>query len=150
MNSKIEIMDWSKLTLEDWFKQYGAWISINRMRGGHEPDQLEINQIYWLAREKEAKIRPNSKQVIIEISDFEALQVEKMIYDLKHSKTICKFAKPAVNLFIEKWVCGLSLDQMAERFKLSRSSINSMLYAGEFYLAGHDKRLKLNKKFAFK
>ena len=47
MNSKIEIMDWSKLTLEDWLKQYGAWISINRMRGGHEPDQLEINQIYW-------------------------------------------------------------------------------------------------------
>ena len=73
-----------------------------------------------------------------------------MIYELKHSKTICNFARPAINLFIEKWVCGLSLDQMAERFKLSRSSINSMLYAGEFYLAGYDKRLKLNKKFAFK
>lgn len=142
-------MDWSRFTFEEWLKQYGAWISINRMRGGHEPDELNINQIYWLIREKEAKLKPNSKQVIIEISDFEALEVEQMIYDIKHSSTICPSARICVNLFIEKWLRGLSLDQLTLEFKMSRSSINNMLYAGEFFLAGHDKRLKI-KKLAFK
>lgn len=143
-------MDWSRFTFEEWLKQYGAWISINRMRGGHEPDYLEINQIYWLIREKEAKLKPNSKQVILEISDFEALQVEQMIYDLKHSITICDSARACVNLFIDKSVSGQTLDQLMNKTKLSRSSINGMLYAGEFYIAGHDKKLKVKKKLAFK
>ena len=49
----------------------------------------------------------------------------------------------AVELYIQKQVRGLTLDQMDSEFKLSRSSINNMIYAGKFYLAGHDKRLKI-------
>ncbi|MDV2440709.1 hypothetical protein QR665_14700 [Acinetobacter gerneri] len=148
--AKTKVMDWSRFTFEDWLKQYGAWISVCRMRGGHEPDQLEINQIYWLVREKEAKIKPNSKQVIIEITEFEALQVEKKIFELRNTKLIPDYEKRCVSLFVEKWVRGLSLDQMDAEFKLSRSSINNMIYAGEFYIAGHDKKLMIKKKLAFK
>ncbi|WP_151805881.1 hypothetical protein [Acinetobacter bereziniae] len=150
MNSKSKVMDWSRFTFEEWLKQYGAWISISRMRGGHEPDNLEINQIYWLIRQNDKGIRPNSKEVILDISDFEALQVEQKIYDLKHSITICDSARVCVNLFIDKWVSGQTLDQLMNKMKLSRSSINNMLYAGEFYIAGHDKKLKVKKKLAFK
>ena len=81
--------------------------------------------------------------MICEIDDFEADEVRKLIIDLKYSSRICDSAKVAVNLFIEKNVRGMSFDQLAREFKLSRSSINNMVFAGKFYVAGHDKRLRI-------
>ena len=78
------------------------------------------------------------------ISDDEAEEIRKLIIDIQFSDRICQSAKVAVRLFIEKNVRGLSLDQMVREFALSRSSINNMIYAGKFYLAGHDKRLKID------
>lgn len=45
---KTEIMNWDRFSIEDWLKQYGAYIQISRMKSGHEPDSLGVNQIYWL------------------------------------------------------------------------------------------------------
>ena len=46
MNAVVstKVMDWTKYTLDEWLSQYGAFISINRMRGGHEnrPRLLEM------------------------------------------------------------------------------------------------------------
>ncbi|WP_347473828.1 hypothetical protein [Acinetobacter thermotolerans] len=141
---KAEVMDWSKFTIEEWLKQYGAYIQISRMKSGHEPDGLHVNQIYWLILENNKGAAPRKDQVICHINDFEAEQVRKLIVDFNKTTTVCASAKVAVQLFIEKNVRGLSLDQMVREFTLSRSSINNMVYAGKFYLAGHDKRLKID------
>jgi len=66
-----------------------------------------------------------------------------LIVDFKKSTTVCASAKVAVQLFIEKNVRGMSLSQMEKEFTLSRSSINNMVFAGSYYLVGHDKRLRL-------
>ncbi|MHA3082146.1 hypothetical protein ACX1NX_02975 [Acinetobacter sp. ANC 5383] len=142
--AKTQVMDWSKHTVEEWLKQYGAYIQLCRMKSGNEPDSLGINQIYWLICENNKGVAPRKDQIICKIGDFEAEQVRKLIIEIRSSKIICDSAKAAVQLFIEKNVRGLSLDQMVREFTLSRSSINNMIYAGKFYLAGHDKRLKIS------
>ena len=144
MNAMVKVMDWSKFTAEEWFKQYGAYIQTCRMKSGNKPDSLGVNQIYWLICENNKGAAPRKNQLICDIDDFEADEVRKLIIDLKYSSRICDSAKVAVNLFIEKNVRGMSLDQMVKEFILGRTSIKSMVYAGKFFLCGHDKRLKLN------
>lgn len=140
---KAEVMDWGRFSIEDWLKQYGAYIQISRMKSGHQPDSLGVNQIYWLILENNKGVAPRKDQVICQISDFEAEQVRKLIVDFNKSSSVCASAKVAVQLFIEKNVRGMSLSQMEKEFTLSRSSINNMVFAGKFYLSGHDKRLKI-------
>ena len=140
---KAEVMDWDRFSIEDWLKQYGAYIQISRMKSGNEPDSLGVNQIYWLILENNKGAAPRKDQIICQINDFEAEQVRKLIVDFNKSSSVCASAKVAVQLFIEKNVRGMSLSQMEREFALSRSSINNMVFAGSYYLVGHDKRLRL-------
>lgn len=140
---KAEIMDWGKFTIEDWLKQYGAYIQISRMKSGHQPDSLEVNQIYWLILENNKGVAPRKDQVVCQINDFEAEQVRKLIIDFNKSSSVCESGKRAVQLFVERNVRGLSDRKMEEEFKLGRNVLRNMIYAGKFYLAGHDKRLRI-------
>lgn len=146
MNAAIKkhVMDWAKYTVEELFQQYGAYTQICRMKSGNTPDNLGINQIYWMICENNKDYGRRKNQIVCSISDDEAEEIRKLIIDIQFSNRICQSAKVAVMLFIEKNMRGLSLDQMVREFKLSRSSINNMIYAGKFYLAGHDKRLKID------
>ena len=146
MNAAVKkhVMDWAKYTVEELFQQYGAYTQICRMKSGNTPDNLGINQIYWMICENNKDYGSRKNQIVCSISDDEAEEIRKLIIDIQFSNRICQSAKVAVMLFIEKNVRGLSLDQMVREFKLSRSSINNMIYAGKFYLAGHDKRLKID------
>lgn len=140
---KTEVMDWAKFTIEDWLKQYGAYIQISRMKSGNMPDNLGINQIYWLILENNKGVAPRKDQVICQINDFEAEQVRKLIVDFNKSSSVCESGKRAVQLFVERNVRGLSDRKMEEEFKLGRNVLRNMIYAGKFYLAGHDKRLRI-------
>lgn len=140
---KTEVMDWSKYTVEEWLNQYGAYIQISRMKSGNEPDSLGINQIYWLILENNKGVAPRKDQIICKINDFEAEQVRKLIVDFNKSSLVCESGKRAVQLFVERNVRGLSDRKMEEEFKLGRNVLRNMIYAGKFYLAGHDKRLRI-------
>lgn len=141
---KQKFMDWSKFPVEEWLKQYGAYIATCRMRSGNFPNNLGVNQIYWLIRENQPHARSHGKFVYLQIGEFEAEHIEKMLIEVRNSKRICASAKVAIELFIQKSIRGLTLDQMDQEFVLSRSSINNMVYAGKFYLCGHDKRLRID------
>ena len=144
MNAMVKVMDWSKFTAEEWFKQYGAYIQTCRMKSGNKPDSLGVNQIYWLICENNKGAAPRKNQLICDIDDFEADEVRKLIIDLKFSSRICDSAKVAVNLFIEKNVRGMSLRQMENQFGFGRTAIDNMVFAGKYFLNGHDKRLQIN------
>lgn len=145
MNAMVKMgMNWAKFTIEDWLKQYGAYIQISRMKSGNEPDSLGVNQIYWLIIENNKGVAPRKDQIICKINDFEAEQVRKLIVEVRSSKLICDSAKAAVQLFIEKNVRGMSLSQMEKEFCLSRSSVNNMVFAGKYYICGHNKKLKIS------
>lgn len=141
---KAEIMNWDRFSIEDWLKQYGAYIQISRMKSGHQPDSLGVNQIYWLICENNKGVVTRKDQIICKINDFEAEQVRKLIVDFNKSSSVCASAKVAVQLFIEKNVRGMSLSQMEKEFTLSRSSINNMVFAGKYYICGHNKKLKIS------
>ena len=141
--AKIQVMDWSVFTVEEWLKQYGAYIQISRMKSGNQPDSLGVNQIYWLICENNKGGAPRKDQVICQINDFEAEQVRKLIVDFNKSSSVCASAKVAVLLFIEKSVRGLSDRKMEEEFKLGRNCLKNMVTCGAFYLSGHDKRLRI-------
>ena len=141
---KTQVMDWSKYTVEEWLNQYGAYIQICRMKSGNMPDSLGVNQIYWLICENNKDYGSRKNQIVCNISDDEAEEIRKLIIGIQFSDRIYQSAKVAVRLFIEKNVRGLSLDQMVREFALSRSSIKNKKNAGKFYLAGHDKRLKID------
>ncbi|WP_180131287.1 hypothetical protein [Acinetobacter sp. YH12072] len=140
---KAEVMDWGKFTIEEWLKQYGAYVQVSRMKSGHEPDGLHVNQIYWLICENNKGAAPRKDQAICQINDFEAEQVRKLIVDFNKSSSVCESGKRAVQLFVERNVRGLSDRKMEEEFKLGRNVLRNMIYAGKFYLAGHDKRLRI-------
>ena len=140
---KTEIMNWDRFSIEEWLKQYGAYIQISRMKSGNEPDSLRVNQIYWLICENNKGIAPRKDQVICQINDFEAEQVRKLIVDFNKSSSVCESGKRAVQLFVERNVRGLSDRRMEDEFKLGRNVLRNMIYAGKFYLAGHDKRLRI-------
>ncbi len=140
---RVETMDWSRFSIEEWLKQYGAYLGTCRMKSGNVPDDLGINQIYWLIRENVPGAKSHGKFVYLQIGDFEAKQIEDLLLGIRKSKRICESAKVSIELFIQKFIRGLTLDQMDEEFTLSRSSINNMVYAGKYYLCGHDKRLKI-------
>ena len=140
---RMQVMDWSKFTAEEWFKQYGAYIQISRMKSGNEPDSLGVNQIYWLICENNKGVAPRKDQIICTISDFEADEVRKWIVDFNKATTVCDSAKIAVKLFIEKNMRGLSDRKMEEEFKLGRNCLKNMVTCGAFYLSGHDKRLRI-------
>lgn len=141
--AKIEVMDWSKFTVDEWLKQYGAYVQTCRMKSGNEPDGLRVNQIYWLICENNKGVQARKDQVICNISDFEAEQVRKLIVDFNKTSSVCESGKRAVQLFIERNVRGLSDRRMEDEFKLGRNVLRNMIYAGKFYLAGHDKRLRI-------
>ncbi len=140
---KAEVMNWDRFSIEDWLKQYGAYIQISRMKSGNEPDSLGVNQIYWLILENNKGVAPRKDQVICQINDFEAEQVRKLIVDFNKSSSVCESGKRAVQLLVERNVRGLSDRKMEEEFKLGRNVLRNMIYAGKFYLAGHDKRLRI-------
>ncbi len=140
---KAEVMNWDRFSIEDWLKQYGAYIQISRMKSGNQPDSLGVNQIYWLILENNKGVAPRKDQVICQINDFEAEQVRKLIVDFNKSTTVCESGKRAVQLFVERNVRGLSDRRMEDEFKLGRNVLRNMIYAGKFYLAGHDKRLRI-------
>lgn len=142
--AKIEVMDWSKFTVDEWLKQYGAYVQTCRMKSGNEPDGLRVNQIYWLICENNKGVQARKDQVICNISDFEAEQVRKLIVDFNKTSSVCESGKRAVQLFIERNVRGLSDRRMEDEFKLGRNVLRNMIYAGKFYLAGHDKRLRID------
>ena len=141
--AKIEVMDWSRFTVDEWLKQYGAYVQTCRMKSGNEPDGLRVNQIYWLICENNKGVQARKDQVICNISDFEAEQVRKLIVDFNKTSSVCESGKCAVQLFIERNVRGLSDRRMEDEFKLGRNVLRNMIYAGKFYLAGHDKRLRI-------
>lgn len=143
MAVKTQVMNWSKFTVEEWLKQYGAYIQLSRMKSGNEPDDLGVNQIYWLICENNKDVAPRKGMIRCEIDDFEAEQVRKLIVSIRNSKTICASAQMAVQLFIEKSVRGLSDRKMEDEFNLGRNALKSMVYCGKYYLAGHDKRLRI-------
>ena len=87
---KAEVMNWDRFSIEDWLKQYGAYIQISRMKSGNQPDSLGVNQIYWLILENNKGVAPRKDQVICQINDFEAEQVRKLIVDFnKSSSGLC-------------------------------------------------------------
>ena len=140
---KTQQMDWSKYTIDGWLEQFGAWCETVRMKGGDLPDGLHINQIYWLIKSAEDKPSKNKSHVICVITDFEADQVRLLIKDISETKTICASAKVAVNLFIQKNIRGLSLRCMAVEFRLGKTYLDQMIFAGKYYLNGHNKKLRL-------
>ena len=105
---------------------------------------IGVNQIYWLICENNKGVASRKNHLICEIDDFEADEVQKLIIDLKYSSRICDSAKAAVKLFIEKNVRGMSLRQMEHEFQLGRTALDSMIFAGKYFLNGHDKRLRIN------
>jgi len=101
-------------------------------------DRFSIDD--WLKK----GVAPRKDQVICQINDCEAEQVRKLIVDFNKSTVVCASAKVAVEIFIDKCVRGMSLRQLAHERGMGKTSIEGMVYAGKFYLAGHDKRLKLD------
>ena len=102
-----------------------------------------MNQIYWFICENNKGVKKKKNHLICEIDDFEVDEVRKLIIDLKYSSRICDSAKVAVNLFIEKNVRGLSDRKMEDEFKLGRNCLKNIVACGGFYIAGHDKRLRI-------
>ncbi|MDQ9818379.1 hypothetical protein RFY44_05725 [Acinetobacter bereziniae] len=143
MNAAVRIMDWSKYTIDGWLEQFGAWCETARLKGGELPDGLHVNQIYWLIREADKTPRNSKCYIRCEISDFEAEQVQALLRSVFNSGNTDFTTKFALMCLVKNKVENRGLSAVASITNQSKAQAAIMVSCARFYLAGHDKRLKI-------
>lgn len=143
MNAAVRIMDWSKYTIDGWLEQFGAWCETARLKGGELPDGLHVNQIYWLIREADKTPRNSKCYIRCEISDFEAEQVQALLRSVFNSENVDFTTKFALMCLVKNKVENRGLSAVALITNQSKAQAAIMVSCARFYLAGHDKRLKI-------
>ncbi|WP_335956601.1 hypothetical protein [Acinetobacter bereziniae] len=143
MNVAVRIMDWSKYTIDGWLEQFGAWCETARLKGGELPDGLHVNQIYWLIREADKTPRNSKCYIRCEISDFEAEQVQALLRGVFNSENVDFTTKFALMCLVKNKVENKGLSRVADETNQSKAQAAIMVSCARFYLAGHDKRLKI-------
>lgn len=140
---KAKVMDWSKYTIDGWLEQFGAWCETARMKGGDLPDELHINQIYWLIRENDKTPHASKSYIRCEISDFEADHVQALLRGIFKSSCTDFTTKFALMCLVKNKVENKGLSKIAEETNQSKAQAAIMVSCARFYIAGHDKRLKI-------
>lgn len=143
MNAAVRIMDWSKYTIDGWLEQFGAWCETARLKGGELPDGLHVNQIYWLIREADKTPRNSKCYIRCEISDFEAEQVQALLRGVFNSEDVDFTTKFALMCLVKNKVENRGLSAVASITNQSKAQAAIMVSCARFYLAGHDKRLRI-------
>lgn len=143
MNAAVRIMDWSKYTIDGWLEQFGAWCETARLKGGELPDGLHVNQIYWLIREADKTPRNSKCYIRCEISDIEAEQVQALLRSVFNSESVDFTTKFALICLVKNKVENKGLSRVADETNQSKAQAAIMVSCARFYLAGHDKRLKI-------
>lgn len=143
MNAAVRIMDWSKYTIDGWLEQFGAWCETARLKGGELPDGLHVNQIYWLIREADKTPRNSKCYIRCEISDFEAEQVQVLLRSVFNSEYVDFTTKFALMCLVKNKVENRGLSAVASITNQSKAQAAIMVSCARFYLAGHDKRLRI-------
>lgn len=143
MNAAVRVMDWSKYTIDGWLEQFGAWCETARLKGGELPDGLHVNQIYWLIREADKTPRNSKCFIRCEISDFEAEQVQALLRSVFNSEKVGFTTKFALMCLVKNKVENKGLSRVADETNQSKAQSAIMVSCARFYLAGHDKRLKI-------
>ncbi|MCU4539316.1 hypothetical protein [Acinetobacter bereziniae] len=143
MNAAVRIMDWSKYTIDGWLEQFGAWCETARLKGGELPDGLHVNQIYWLIREADKTPRNSKCYIRCEISDFEAEQVQALLRGVFNSENVDFTTKFALMCLVKNKVENRGLSAVASITNQSKAQAAIMVSCARFYLAGHDKRLRI-------
>jgi hypothetical protein len=138
---KTEVMDWSKYNIDGWLEQFGAWCETVRMKGGDYPDDLHINQIYWLMREVDKTPKASKSYIRCEISDFEADHVQALLRGVFKSEYTDFTTKFALMCLVKNKVENKGLARVADETNQSKAQTAIMVSCARFYLAGHDKRL---------
>ncbi|WP_343619656.1 hypothetical protein [Acinetobacter proteolyticus] len=136
-------MDWSKFTIDGWLEQFGAWCETVRMKGGDLPDGLHINQIYWLMREAGKEMSKGKPYIRCEISDYEADHVQTLLRSLLISDKTDFITKFALICLIKNKVENKGLGKIALETNQSKAQAAIMVSCARFYIAGHDKRLRI-------
>ncbi|MCU4336045.1 hypothetical protein [Acinetobacter dispersus] len=136
-------MDWSKYTIDGWLEQFGAWCETVRMKGGDLPDGLHINQIYWLMREAGKEMPKGKSYIRCEIEDYEADHVQSLLRSLLNSENTDFTTKFALMCLIKNKVENRGLGRVAHETNQSKAQAAIMVSCARFYIAGHDKRMKI-------
>lgn len=142
MNAQVKIMDWTRFTLDEWLEQYGAYLNTVQSKGGDLPDGLHINQIYYLmVKSGAAKIKNNWRFVDLQIGDFEAYYIERLLRDVLNRPNDVIY--DAVVLLIKHKVEGKSIKYLAIDTKQPQTQVHFLISCARFYLAGWNRKLRL-------
>ena len=141
--AKNNVMDWSKYTIDGWLEQFGAWCETARLKGGELPDGLHVNQIYWLIREADKTPRNSKYYITCEIEDYEAEQIQALLRSIFKNSSVDFNTKFALICLVKNKVENKGLTKVAEETGQSKAQAAIMVSCARFYLAGHDKRLKI-------
>lgn len=125
-------MNWHKYTIDEWLEQFGAWCDtcLDKM-----PDDLSVNQIYWLIR----SVNPDLKRgiLVLEISDKEAEQVHNLLRRAIKNEQMAG----AVRLLIKHKVEGQSLRALSNKTKLKKDNIAMQVKNAKCFLLGLEQGL---------
>lgn len=146
MNAMVTIMQataWKKYSIEDWLRQFGAW-----MNGDSETVRLIIKSmptkkitqkqreelIALYLKDNSVKERAHRRGTVCEITDNEARAVQRMILDIQAMNN--EILMDWLNVLWEHYVMNKSLREVALTLDSSLLQVRQDIKCGLAFIAG--------------
>ena len=139
----LQVVDWSKYTLDEWLAQYGAWCASEKMKGGNCPNNLSVSQSYRLMQSagSAAADKPEKEYPTCEISSDEARAVQRILLDAEQTSWILE---GWIDLLKREKVKLKSVRSIAIELKVSRADVKQDIQCARAYLHGRYGFLKID------
>lgn len=137
----LQVVDWSKYTLDEWLAQYGAWCGSESTR---RPNSLSTSQSYYLMVSTGAvkPSRASRSHVTCNITDDEARAVGRILNDVLNGRSF--ILKNWIRTLIAVQVELASQREYASLTCVSRASVEQDIQCARAYLHGRYGFLKID------
>lgn len=128
MNAMVNLMDWSKRSSHQWLEQYGLWVRSVK------PNHISTPLAVLIDKNDKSKTRSSKVSVTCEISDFEAVEVSKLLAAM-HQDSREYLAERAWFLILN-YEMDWSYGSIAGAHSCSKATVRSTIDKGLAYLDG--------------
>lgn len=141
----MQTTNWSRFSVEDWFRQFGAWMNGDSERITHIVKTIPIKKLndkereallakYMANEECIDRLRVDRRGVRCQISDNEARAIQRIIIELRSIEN--EIVSDWVEALWSHYVMGDSLREVADRKDTSVLQIRQDMKCGVAFILG--------------
>lgn len=141
----MQTTDWSRFSVEDWFRQFGAWMNGDTERVTHIVKAIPVKKLSEKEREAllanylsdeniKDRLRVDRRGVRCQINDNEARAIQRIIIELRSIEN--EIVNDWVDALWCHYVMGNSLREIADRKETSVLQIRQDMKCGVAFIVG--------------